>query len=191
MVENYVQKRMPGFDVTEQQALADYLYYNAILPGTGEYMLNRLLTASSHARVPTVDRIPNLKVRKVGFLYGSTDWMETDGGVEVLEKCRTTDSESPTIDVFEVVEAGHLLMLDNWRGFHGGVLTICESEAAGEFPRPERRLELQETVQPLYFAKFSHDLQQSNQRSAASSMVSERDFASSSRDVSSSSAASC
>lgn len=192
MVDNYVDKRMPGFDLADRKALADYLYYNAVLPGTGEYMLNRLLEASSHAKVPTVDRIPHLKVQNVSFLYGATDWMETDGGVEVLEKCRSTDSESPSIDVFEVLDAGHLLMLDNWQGFQGGVLTICGSEAAGEYPRPERRLEIQEAVQPLYFAKFSNDIQQSNQRSAASSMVSEGDFASSSRDViSSSSSASC
>eukprot|EP00980_Cylindrotheca_fusiformis_P003454 scaffold770_cov109-Cylindrotheca_fusiformis.AAC.21 len=191
LVDDYVEKRMPAFDPVDRKAIADYLYCNAIILGAGEYMLNRILMASSHAKVPTVDRIPHLKVKNVSFLYGATDWMETDGGVMVLNQCRAKETPSPSIDVFEVNDAGHLLMMDNWKGFQGGVLTICGSEAAGEYPRPERRLEQKETVQPIYFAKFSNDIQQSNQRSAASSMVSEGEFGSTREAISSSSSESC
>jgi cardiolipin-specific phospholipase len=139
MVESYIENRLPAIsDPDEQQALTDYLYYNAMIPGCGEDVLNRFLTNSSHARNPTVDRIPKLGVKKVNFLYGEHDWMEIDGGIQVYEKCKNTNG--PIIAVYQLQDAGHLLMLDNWRGFHAGVIAMCggTSTLSPHFPMPKR-----------------------------------------------------
>ena len=124
MIESYIDGRLPAItDEAEQQVLADYLYTNAILPGCGEDMLNRFLTSTAYAKVPTIDRIPNLKIPKVSFIYGSYDWMDIGGGMEVSQRCG--NATSPNVDVHELRHAGHLLMLDNWRGFNAAVIGMC------------------------------------------------------------------
>jgi len=139
MVDSYVQRRLFSIsDPEEQQAVADYLYYNAMLPGSGEDMLSRFLTSTSHARIPTVDRIPYLSVPKVSFIYGENDWMDIDGGIEVAQRCQYG---GPTVDVYRLEDAGHMLMVDNWRGFHAGVVAMCGGPAtrlSSRFPMPTR-----------------------------------------------------
>jgi cardiolipin-specific phospholipase len=151
MVTDYIKERM-HIEEEDQEALGDYLYFNGILPGTGEYMANRILLSSLHARVPLVDRIPKLQVSNVSFLYGESDWMETDGGVDVLKICQSQNA-GPEIGVFEVQDAGHLMMLDNWRGTHAGIITMCgggETIVSSDFPKPLRRLNQKEVIQTLY-----------------------------------------
>jgi cardiolipin-specific phospholipase len=139
MIEGYIQNRLPSIkDPNEQQILTDYLYSNTIVPGSGEDMLSRFLTSSAYGRVPTVDRIPNLLVAKVSFVYGDHDWMDINGGLQVWKKA--TMAQGPSVDVYKVQNAGHLLMLDNWRGFHAGLITVCggSSMLNPRFPTPLR-----------------------------------------------------
>lgn len=114
-LQNYVEKRLPAIqDPGEQQALTDYLYYNATLPGSGEYALHRILTPHIFAQRPLVHRIPQLKVRHVSFLYGDHDWMDPRGGTA------TRDASPSHLDIqcFTVPQAGHLLLLENPQGCH-------------------------------------------------------------------------
>ena len=178
MVDSYIKRRMPEIDPEEQQAISDYLYYNGIISGSGEYMLNRFLTPYSNARVPTVDRIPLLKVPHISFLYGESDWMERDGGVEVKQKTERLQQENgkkvkTIVDVYEVPDAGHLFMLENWKGFQGGLVSICggEDTLSPDFPRPTERLEL--SGEPsLYVANYKSDIKHGKKRSYENSKAS-------------------
>ena len=100
MAQNYVQNRLPEIsDPEESKTVADYLYYNATLPGSGEQFLKSVLTSRILAREPLIARIPNLKVDRVSFLYGSTDWMDITGGLNTQRLCETLhehdDGHSP------------------------------------------------------------------------------------------------
>jgi cardiolipin-specific phospholipase len=139
LVGSYIQNRLPSIkEPEEQQILTDYLYSNAVLTGSGENMLSRFLTSSAHGRIPTVDRIPKLKVPKVSFMYGDHDWMDIEGGLQAWKQSQKING--PRIDVFKIQNAGHLLMLDNWRGFHAGIITMCggNSTLSPHYPMPMR-----------------------------------------------------
>jgi len=126
MVDSYVKRRLPAVsDREEREALAEYLHLMAMIPGFGEDMLNRFLKPSSHGVKPTIDRIPKLRVPKVSFLYGDRDWMDIEGGIEACDISRRRRDGPDVVEVYQLPEAGHLLMLDNWRGFHAGVVSIC------------------------------------------------------------------
>jgi pimeloyl-ACP methyl ester carboxylesterase len=118
MAQNYVHQRLPEIsDPEESKTVADYLYYNAVLPGSGEYFLRSVLNSRILAKQPLISRIPNLKVGSVSFLYGSTDWMDVSGGLNTQRICETIRHEhaesAPDVKVYMVPEAGHLLMLQN------------------------------------------------------------------------------
>merc|ERR1711971_290958 len=66
-------------------------------------------------------RIPDLQIPQVTFLYGDHDWMDSSGGLQVQQNCART-ATAPQIQVLEVPNAGHLLMLDNWKYFNAGVI---------------------------------------------------------------------
>ena len=141
MIESYVQGRLPVItDIEEQQAVTDYLYYLAMVPGFGEDMLSRFLRSNAYARKPTVDRIPKLRVPKVSFLYGDRDWMDIQGGIEAYEQVtRSSTTRAPKIQVYQLQQAGHLLMLDNWRGFHAGIVACVGGKSAissTKYPMP-------------------------------------------------------
>jgi cardiolipin-specific phospholipase len=126
MIQQYIERRLPAIDCPdEQKAVADYLYLNAALPGSGEYCLNRLLTPFAHGRKPTRHRVPNLKIPHVSFLYGSNDWMDPAGGLQVqlaTEDMKSRGEQAPDVNVYQVSKAGHLLMLENWEEFNAGVV---------------------------------------------------------------------
>ena len=132
MAQNYVQNRLPEIsDPEESKTVADYLYYNAVLPGSGERFLNSVLTSRVLAKKPLLSRIPNLKVDSVAFLYGSTDWMDITGGLNTQRLCETLHQHddgqhSPKTSVYLVPSAGHLLMLQNPQSTSMGMI-----EAAG------------------------------------------------------------
>jgi cardiolipin-specific phospholipase len=119
-----------------------------MLPGSGEYCLNEILTAGAFAKVPLLDRIPNLqsssssggggknddgKGLEIHFVYGENDWMDYRGGLDVQRLCHqkkallsqsTQQSSSPsppTVFVHGVRSAGHLLMLENYQEFNAAM----------------------------------------------------------------------
>jgi cardiolipin-specific phospholipase len=126
-IESYVKNRLPAVtDPEEQDAISEYLYYNAVLPGSGEYCVNRILTSNVIiAKKPLVNRIPLLKIPHVSFLYGSSDWMDYSGGLDTQAACEAQHQSgftAPNVEVYAVRDAGHLLMLDNWVEFNAGVV---------------------------------------------------------------------
>jgi cardiolipin-specific phospholipase len=125
-IESYVKHRLPAItDPDEQDAISNYLYYNAVLPGSGEYCVNRILTPNVLAKKPLVNRIPLLKIPHVSFLYGSSDWMDYSGGLDTQVACEAQHQSgfaAPNVEVYGVRDAGHLLMLDNWVEFNAGVV---------------------------------------------------------------------
>lgn len=121
----YVRDRMHGIvDADEQHGIAQYLFLNNRLPGSGEYCVSKFLTPFVFGRKPTEHRIPRLRVAQVSFLYGSDDWMDATGGVRVARQCqrRLQSTPVPVIENYQVSNAGHLLMLDNWSEFNRAVL---------------------------------------------------------------------
>jgi cardiolipin-specific phospholipase len=127
MARNYIERRLPEIsEVDESRTVADYLYWNAALPPSGESFLQSVLTPTVLAKEPLLFRIPNLKVKSVTFMYGSTDWMDVSGGMYTQGLCEklsekdyssssssTTHHIPPKVDVFVVPKAGHLLILQN------------------------------------------------------------------------------
>lgn len=125
LVEGYVRNRLPVIqDPEEQHILSEYMYTGNILPGSGEYGLSRLLLPGAIAKQPGLHRIPNLRVKKVSFLYGAFDWMDVNGGLSVQAACAQKNllGESvPQVSVYQVPKAGHLLMLENPNAFNAAV----------------------------------------------------------------------
>merc|ERR1712025_1207733 len=101
-------------------------YTGSILPGSGEYGLSRLLNPGAIAKKPVLRRVPKLDVRKVSFLYGVKDWMDVEGGLGVQAICReeanSGNTSVPEVSVYQVKDAGHLLMLENTKGFNAALV---------------------------------------------------------------------
>lgn len=134
LVEGYVHNRLPAIrDPEEKAILAEYMYTGSILPGSGEYGLSRLLLPGAIAKNPTLYRIPKLKVQKVSFLYGMLDWMDVNGGLGVQAICKEErlkgNSNVPDIDVYQVPNAGHLLMLENPSAFNTALMIAAGRDA--------------------------------------------------------------
>jgi hypothetical protein len=137
LAQDYVQQRLPQIsDPEESTAVTDYLYYNAMLPGSGEHFLQSVLTSKVLAKRPLISRIPNLKVKSVTFLYGSTDWMDISGGLHTQKLCQILHDQdpgsSPQVDVLRVPKAGHLLMLENPEGTTAGMIHGAGGKVANE-----------------------------------------------------------
>jgi len=135
----YVERRLPAIaDTEERVAISRYLYLNSALPGSAEHSLSRLLTPYAFGRSPTEFRIPHLRIPHVSFLYGETDWMDANGGLSVQLRCENQPTgEAPTVDVYQVSNAGHLLMLENWEEFNTGMVLsagLQPAEKDGSLP---------------------------------------------------------
>jgi cardiolipin-specific phospholipase len=122
-------------DEDERRVLTSYLYYNMVLPGSGEYCINRFLNHFAFAKHPTIHRIPNLRVEHVSFFYGDRDFMDIHtGGLAVQRVCaekRSQRQSAPTIAVYRIRDAGHLPMWGvNTKEFNAGIIL-----GAGGCPR--------------------------------------------------------
>lgn len=114
LVDGYVYNRLKGLSDEDKESLAGYFFSINSLPGSGEYCLHEILKVGAYARAPLVDRIPNLRVGGgVGFVYGSHDWMDVDGGLQVQEVMEASKGGDGGCEVRVVEGAGHLLMLEN------------------------------------------------------------------------------
>jgi len=127
LVNGYVNGRLKYVDCEEEKAVVgEYLFTNSILPGSGEFALQRILHPGAYAIKPLLHRIPHLKIRNVSILYGDSDWMDPGGGVEVQKVCEERiangQSNAPSVDLHIVKDAGHMLMLDNWEEFNAAMI---------------------------------------------------------------------
>ena len=134
-IRDYVTRRLPAIaDPQEQEALTEYLYSNnGLLPGSGEYCLPKLLKPSVFGRKPLQYRIPRLQVPSCSFLYGDSDWMDSNGGLYVEHACSKINNDgvsAPVVDVYQVSQAGHLLMLENHVEFNNGLIWAVLSKDA-------------------------------------------------------------
>ena len=105
-----------------------------MLPGSGEFSLNRILKPGAYARKPIVSRIPNLNVSNVSFAYGQYDWMDSSGGLEVQRRCeemRKSGKEAPHIEVFGVSKAGHMLQIENWEETNAAIILAAGGRPDG------------------------------------------------------------
>ena len=123
LTSQYVENRLIYVNSEdEKEALRDYLYYNNVLPSSGEQCLSKLLKPMAFAKKPAIERVPYLKVPHVSFLYGEHDWMDFRGGLECKQRCHQLQLEGhdqvPQISVLGVRNAGHMLMIDNWKEFN-------------------------------------------------------------------------
>ena len=148
MARNYVERRVPEIaDVDESETLADLLYLNACLPPSGEFFLQSILTSSMLAKKPLLFRVPNLEVKSVTFIYGTTDWMDISGGMYTQALCDRLSAKenelsppsssssllSPEVNVFLVPNAGHLLILQNPQIVNACMISV----AGGKVPDEE------------------------------------------------------
>jgi len=133
LVEAYIDRRLPAISAPdEKDALSEYLYTNSVLPPSGEYGLQPILNPGAFAKKPTIFRIPNLKVKNVSFLYGAHDWMDEQGGIDVQRICherKQNGETTPDIEVYKIENAGHLLMLENWKGFNEALMQTGTGQA--------------------------------------------------------------
>lgn len=119
--------------------LGDYLFHSAMLPGSGEFCLNRILKPGAYARKPTVNRIPKLDVENVSFIYGQYDWMDPMGGLEVQRRCnemREVGAKTPKVDVQGVRHAGHMLMIENWEETNSAIILAAGGKLDWNAPLP-------------------------------------------------------
>jgi cardiolipin-specific phospholipase len=128
-IHDYVIRRLPAItNNKEQEAVSEYLYCNnGLLIGSGEYCLPKLLKPSVFGRLPLIHRIPELNVPTCSFLYGEADWMDSNGGLGAEAACRDrkrNNLTAPSINVYQVKDAGHLLMLENSEEFDNGLIMI-------------------------------------------------------------------
>jgi len=139
LVRRYINGRIPAITSEEEkEVLCEYMYTNNILPGSGEYALNRVLKPIAYARKPTVDRIPKLKVSNVTFIYGLNDWMDPSGGADVQNKCEEIGEQAPNVDVYTVRNAGHLMFLENWEEFNSAMIVADNGVIPTGSPTPKK-----------------------------------------------------
>ena len=143
LMMEYIQKRLRTItDRQEQIALARYLASNSALPGSGEYVMAQFLTPGIFGVNPTEHRIPHLRVPRVSFLYGDEDWMDARDGLRVRNHCKKLEQQqsaemTPLVDVYQVSNAGHHPMLDNWQEFNAGVALCAGIDGENvDFPLP-------------------------------------------------------
>lgn len=148
MVEGYIARRLPAITCPEEQRhLGEYLYQNSMLPGSGECCLTDILHANAFAKIPLAHRITALRSEDAGgmevhMVYGQRDWMDWRGGIAAQRACHARreaweqrgrpgvaadggGGPPPRVRVHGVRDAGHLLMLDNYREFNAALIVAA------------------------------------------------------------------
>ena len=140
MVDGYIENRLPAITrEDEREHLSEYLYQNSMMPSSGESCLSAVLEAGAFARIPLVNRIPNIKPGlEVHFIYGENDWMGYQGGLDTQRLCLRKPDDSPNVFVHGVRNASHLLMLDNFEELNAAMIIAANGEhrLARDTPRP-------------------------------------------------------
>lgn len=140
MVDGYIENRLPAITCEdEREHLSEYLYQNSMMPSSGESCLSAVLEAGAFARIPLVNRIPNIKPGlEVHFIYGENDWMGYQGGLDTQRLCLKKPDDSPTVFVHGVRNASHLLMLDNYEELNAALIIAANGEhrLTRDTPRP-------------------------------------------------------
>ncbi|KAJ2459872.1 hypothetical protein GGF42_001197 [Coemansia sp. RSA 2424] len=110
--------------LTEEQrrGMAAYSHQIAILPESSASALGDILRPAAFARRPLVTRLADVKMPTT-FMYGSHDWVEHTGGLEVI---RRIEGRVPT-QLYRVPNAGHNMHIDNPKDFNRFMVSEMES----------------------------------------------------------------
>jgi len=122
LIHRSTNNRLINTPEDERKAFADYTVLNSLLPGCGEFALKRILKPLYYALSPTVNRIPKLKVPSISFIYGQNDWMNPNDASEVESICQNKGSGAPSINIFLVENAGHMMFYENWQSFNAAMI---------------------------------------------------------------------
>ena len=95
LVSRYAARRFALFAPEVQSELFNYLYCVYGQRGSGEYCLAHLLSPGAYARAPLVDRLAELDAKiPVSFIYGDSDWMDKNGGIEAVRRFKARKDAS-------------------------------------------------------------------------------------------------
>lgn len=178
LVRSYVDRRLPEVsDAEESKTLADFLFLNASLRGSGEYFLRSLFTSSIFAKSPLMFRVPTLKVRTVNFVYGTQDWMDVSGGMDTgsltykvsQDKDGSSSMSTPHVNVFLVPNAGHLLTIENPESVNACIIGIVGGKTG--YPRGGRPmlmdLDYSKEIDESWMNRVQETLEDRQKRSTA------------------------
>lgn len=99
----------------DESALADYIHNGFTEgPSSGDRVLGAILHPGAWGKRPLCERLSRLRVDRLEFIYGETDWMDVRHGNGVVDNC---GPESPQMWVQLVPAAGHYAHLENVSGF--------------------------------------------------------------------------
>ena len=122
MVDGYILNRLPAITCEEERGvLSQYLYQNSMLPGSGEYCLSAILTAGAFARVPLVNRIPELT--QVGGVVDSSIGNSSSGSSSSRQEKITNNGDSvgdSTTDN-DGMEVHFIYGENDWMDYKGGL----------------------------------------------------------------------
>ncbi|KAF8803840.1 alpha/beta-hydrolase [Phlegmacium glaucopus] len=112
LIGKYSSRRFSNLTPEERRDMHDYIMNITLAKGSGEYCITHILEPSTHARMPLVDRIANLrKDMHVTFVYGAHDWMDKNGGEQSVEALKKAGNRNGRVHIVD--NAGHHVYLDN------------------------------------------------------------------------------
>eukprot|EP00040_Diaphanoeca_grandis_P044007 m.11021 g.11021 ORF g.11021 m.11021 type:complete len:398 (-) comp8599_c0_seq1:388-1581(-) len=132
IVGGYVKRRFQASAHVPIEELHQYIYqsWTGGNVSTGGYSHNLFLGPMAYAKSPLVHRIPEIKLDKISFVYGETDWMNPKHAFDMRADLEDPSSlNSPNADVFVVSKAGHNVMVDNPEGFVNAIMTAATSHS--------------------------------------------------------------
>lgn len=116
LIGKYSSRRFLGLAEEDIRDIHEYIMNITLAKGSGEYCISHILAPGAHARMPLVDRISALKI-PVTFVYGEYDWMDSQGGIDSVERLRQAGNGQGRMYI--VNNAGHHVYLDNPEAVNG------------------------------------------------------------------------
>jgi len=104
------------FEVTRNpEMFINYLYHiNSLSPAPGEDAFQMLKIPFAWAKLPLIERFEKLdESLPVSFIYGENTWMVKASSYQLQQKYYNRK-----IDIYEIKNAGHHVMLDNAYDFN-------------------------------------------------------------------------
>jgi len=137
LINGYVERRFSE-TVPNKPLFADYMYHHWQGDGnpSGERFMNAMLMPGAYAKYPLEGRIPRLDANlPVSFCYGDRDWMDIDAGIDVANVANKQEERKHRMQVWELPECGHQLMVDEPDHFNQCVLNACRPRTGPPPPR--------------------------------------------------------
>jgi len=115
--------------------LGAYLYHGIFEnKNSGDYSMGALLKPGAWAKRPLCNRVSDLRVKRIEFIYGDRDWMDVRHGSLVAEACKKLP-DVPSVWVQLVSGSGHYVHLENVSGFTTALENALTERSDLEAPR--------------------------------------------------------